>query len=155
MKHFLAVGLSGFVFLGSIRVVSGQGGAQLAYTAGIVIDSATGAGLAGATIEISPGGSFLADGSGHFGFGRYGFGRLRPGTYMVRVSHVGYASYQAAIQLPSGPGVRIALRRIPLFMEPVEVKGAAGRRSGPIHQHGYRQKTDRAIQPRAGSALSA
>jgi iron complex outermembrane receptor protein len=128
MKHFLAAVLSVLVFLGSIRVVSGQTGAQsLAYPTGIVVDSATGTGLAGATIEISPGGSFLADGSGHFGFGRFGFGRfgfgrLRPGTYLVRVSHVGYASYQAAIQLPSGSGVRIALRRIPLFMEPVEVK---------------------------------
>src|SRR5437879_8131761 len=53
---------------------------------GRVIDSLSGSPVAGATIEIGSVGLTQTDNAGYFEFRR-----LRPGSYVVKVSSVGYA----------------------------------------------------------------
>jgi hypothetical protein len=113
MKYFLACCL-----LAAVRIAPAQTGAPgTIHPKGEIIDSLTGIPLAGATVELSSGGSVQTDEAGAFLFPR-----MRAGTYVIRVSHVGYASVQAQMPLTKSSGLRIALRRIPLFMQPVEVK---------------------------------
>ncbi|MES1160019.1 MAG: carboxypeptidase regulatory-like domain-containing protein, partial [Bacteroidota bacterium] len=84
---------------------------------GRVIDSLSGSPVAGATIEIGTVGLTQTDNSGYFEFRR-----LRPGSYAVKVSSVGYAGYEAILSLEGGNPVEIRLSRFRLFMQPVEVK---------------------------------
>jgi iron complex outermembrane receptor protein len=113
MKYFLACCL-----LAAVRIAAAQTGVSgTIHPKGEIIDSLTGAPLAGATVELSPGGSVQTNEKGAFVFPR-----MRAGTYTMRVSHVGYASYQALLPLTDGPALRVPLHRILLFMQPVEVK---------------------------------
>ncbi|MDP4148267.1 MAG: TonB-dependent receptor [Bacteroidota bacterium] len=113
MKYFLVCCL-----LAAVRIAAAQtGAAGFIHPKGEIIDSLTGQPLAGATVEISPGGSVQTNEAGTFLFPR-----MRAGTYTIRVSHVDYASFQGRMFLAEGSGIRILLQRIQLFMQPVEVR---------------------------------
>jgi iron complex outermembrane receptor protein len=112
MKYFLA-----FCLLAGCRIAVAQTSPGLLQPKGRITDSLTGSPLAGATVEISPGGSIQTDEAGSFEFRR-----VRPGTYTLRVSHIGYASFRAVLPITDGSDLQIRMRRILLFMQPVEVK---------------------------------
>lgn len=94
--------------------------AQRATVSGRVVDAQTGAGLAGAMVEVGPGGRADAtDQTGAFEL------RLRPGReYILVVTRLGYAEQEVAISL--GPNataqtIDFALTPEPLVLEGVEV----------------------------------
>ncbi len=105
---------------------------------GEVRDSLTATPLAGATVEITafggdPSRSLRSYNSGSNSVqtdesGNFIFRPLRPArgsaTYRIKVSNVGYRSYEAFILLEPGndQAIRVRLQRIDLFMQPIEVK---------------------------------
>ena len=87
------------------------------YITGQVVDGLNGTPLAGASVELSTYGATLTSEDGHFDF------RItRPGTYVIRITNVGYAAYDSTITAPSATPFRATLSRINLFMQPVEVR---------------------------------
>lgn len=60
---------------------------------GVVTDSATGAGISGATVSLVPGGNSTVTGA----TGAYAFASLFNGTYTVSVTHIGYTSTSASV----------------------------------------------------------
>jgi len=60
--------------------------------------------------------------------GRYRFERVAPGQYLLRVSHIGYRTYEATVSVGAG-GLRVdvALNLHPVQMPGVEVRGEAAR----------------------------
>jgi iron complex outermembrane recepter protein len=84
---------------------------------GRVTDSLTGSPIAGATIEINRIDIEQTNEDGYFGLHR-----IRPGSYTVKVTSVGYTGYEAVLSLGSETPVQIRLSPIRLFMQPVEVK---------------------------------
>lgn len=94
---------------------------------GQVVDTATGAPLAGASVELSPFGAQLTDDDGFFEFRR-----VPSGVYTLKITYAGYIPYDTSITLPHLPSVRIALSRINLFMQPVEVHALRAGEKAPF-----------------------
>jgi iron complex outermembrane recepter protein len=84
---------------------------------GQITDRSGGAPVAGASIEWKDFGTLQANDSGYFTL--HG---VRPGNYSLKVSGVGYSTLDTLVRLPSANLMRIALSRINLFMQPVEVR---------------------------------
>ncbi len=114
MKKWIAA----FSLFGLTQIAFAQTPSFLRPT-GEVKDSLNGSPLPGATVEIS-GSSMQTDGSGNFIFRRV---RVEPGAiYHIRVSNVGYRSYEGVIDLSDAKPLRIRLQRVDLFMQPIEVR---------------------------------
>ena len=92
---------------------------------GKVLDSLSGAPLQGATIEGATLGTVQTNDAGIFEFRR-----TRPGSYPISISSVGYARFEGILHLTGNDLPPIRLSRIPLFMQPIEVKALrAGERA--------------------------
>src|SRR5882757_4326498 len=93
--------------------------AAAAHPGGRVTDSLTGSPIAGATIEINGIGLEQTNEAGYFELRK-----LRPGSYTVKVTSVGYTGYEAILSVGTATAtpVQIRLSPIRLFMQPVEVK---------------------------------
>ena len=92
---------------------------------GQVTDTVNNTALSGATIELSPFGSSLTDEKGYFEFRH-----TRPGIYTLRITSIGYSSYETSLSLPTTAPIHISLTRVNLFMQPVEVRALrAGERA--------------------------
>jgi len=65
---------------------------------GVVKSGATGKGLAGAIVTLTPGSLATVTDSG----GYYGFASVSPGTYTLTVTAAGYQSYSQTIAIKSG-----------------------------------------------------
>ena len=92
---------------------------------GQVTDTVNNTALSGATIELSPFGSSLTDEKGYFEFRH-----TRPGVYTLRITSIGYSSYETSLSLPTAAPIHISLTRVNLFMQPVEVRALrAGERA--------------------------
>ncbi|HWK04407.1 MAG TPA: TonB-dependent receptor [Puia sp.] len=104
---------------------------------GRVTDSLNGSPVAGATVEISTAGNTPATptGSGTLttqsaqtnDAGYFEFRRIKPGSYTIKVSSVGYTYYETVLPLgdrsPANHSpINITLARFRLFMQPIEVK---------------------------------
>lgn len=100
--RFLAT-LSLLVLLAAFAPAAGaQPGASGAPLVGTVIGSDTGEPVVGANVAVFQGDQFLTGAATDFD-GRFNIG-LRPGTYRVRVSFVGYTSYEQADVAVSASG---------------------------------------------------
>ena len=92
---------------------------------GQVTDTVNNTPLSGASIELSPFGSSLTDEKGYFEFRH-----TRPGVYTLRITSIGYSSYETSLTLPTAAPIHISLTRVNLFMQPVEVRALrAGERA--------------------------
>ena len=81
--------------------------------------------VANASITLSGNSNTLSDENGDFHFSH-----VREGSYTITISSVGFKAVQQTIQVPSSSPVRIALERINLMLEPIEIKGVrAGERA--------------------------
>ena len=89
--------------------------------AGVVLDGATGAGLADASVVLVGRGRGAVAGSG----GLFALGALRPGLYRVRASFVGYAPRTVIVRVAPGrrSTARLVLPRAPTPIAPVVVEG--------------------------------
>lgn len=93
---------------------------------GKVTDATTGAAIASATIELDNSTSRIADDVGEFQFKK-----LKPKTYTIRISAIGFRSYQSTIE-PSQGKTEFKLERINLFMQPVEVTATRAGEKAPF-----------------------
>ena len=83
------------LFCISILASRAQNAAAPFHVNGQVIDSLSGAPLAGATIEFGAFTNTITTGEGQFEF------RLtRPGTYTLKVTNIGYLPYETALTVP-------------------------------------------------------
>src|SRR5580693_9394961 len=96
--------LLGICFLATIQFVSAQ-----LYPKGKITDARTGAAVAGATIEISGIGSSSSNENGFFELRR-----IKPGNYQVKVTSIGYKTFDSTLYL-NGKPIAIALFEVPLF----------------------------------------
>ncbi|MEP7258042.1 MAG: TonB-dependent receptor [Flavitalea sp.] len=92
---------------------------------GIIADEASGGVIASATIELGRLGAIMTDESGAFSLQK-----IKPGTYVIKVSAIGYQPYIAEISLPAPP-IRISLKRYNVFMEAVEIKAIRATQNAP------------------------
>ncbi|MBC7827969.1 MAG: TonB-dependent receptor [Chitinophagaceae bacterium] len=93
---------------------------------GKVTDAATGAAIASATIELDNAGFLISSDSGEFEFKK-----LKPRTYAIRISAIGFRTYEGGIQ-PTGQKTAFKLERINLFMQPVEVRATRAGEKAPF-----------------------
>jgi len=115
------------LFCISILASRAQNAAAPFHVNGQVIDSLSGAPLAGATIEFGAFTNTISTGEGQFDF------RLtRPGTYTLKVTNIGYLPYETALTVPGAAPIKIALTRINLFMQPVEVRALRAGEKAPF-----------------------
>ena len=84
---------------------------------GKVTDALTGNALPGATIEAPVIGSTSTNDAGVFELSA-----LKPGKYFMRVSNIGYQARDTVVQINNNDPINIALKRINLFMQPIEVR---------------------------------
>lgn len=114
----------------NLQTATAQAGSGLINPRGKVTDSLSGAPLAGATVEGGSIGIVQTDANGFFAFRR-----VKPGSYSIRVSNIGYALYSGVLTFsgatPDNP-VSIRLVRIPLFMQPVEIKALRAGEKAPF-----------------------
>jgi iron complex outermembrane recepter protein len=93
---------------------------------GKVTDATTDAPVASATIELDNQAFQVANDKGEFEFGK-----LKPRLYTLRISAVGFKTYESAVA-PSLEKLAIKLERINLFMQPVEVKSTRAGENAPF-----------------------
>ncbi|HKH60987.1 MAG TPA: TonB-dependent receptor [Flavitalea sp.] len=91
---------------------------------GKVTDANTGAPIASATIELNNF-SAVANDSGQFKI------KMRPGTYKIRITAIGFRSYDGNIE-SSSQETAFKLERINLFMQPVEVRATRAGEKAPF-----------------------
>ena len=104
------------------------------HSIGRLVDSFSGAPISGATVDLNTDGvvqrnigTVQSDESGVFEFRQ-----VPSGSYAIRVSSIGYKTYEGVLPLPAGQEVRIALSRIHLFMQPVEVRALRAGEKAPF-----------------------
>jgi len=107
MKNFMTV-----TFLLATQFIF----AQLHFS-GKVVDELTGTPLPGATIEIASLRNTLTNESGLFELGT-----VKPGTYRLRISNVGYQTIDSVLLISGDVQGWFTMRRIDLFMQPIEVR---------------------------------
>ncbi len=93
---------------------------------GKVVDAKTGGLIPLATVELGNQYSTFTDEKGAFIFLK-----LKPGTYWVRTSSIGFRALETIVSTDSGPLV-IKMDRWDLFMEPVEVKAVRASDKAPF-----------------------
>ncbi len=126
-KLFLGICLSSIVQIGFAQI-------QLK---GKVTDAGTGAPMVGATVEAPSLGSTITNDDGMFVLNR-----ARPGKYALRISSIGYQPVDTMLELPvsdAGP-ILIALQRIDLFMQPIEVRALRAGDKAPFTKTNIPQK---------------
>jgi iron complex outermembrane recepter protein len=84
---------------------------------GRVLDSKTKAPISGLTVEMVPLGLTLTNDQGIFEFRK-----SKMGNYKLRISGIGYRSYEAMVAVDGREMIQVSLEQIPLFLEPIEVK---------------------------------
>ena len=94
---------------------------------GRVVDDSTGLPLANATIGIDGSTSFISGESGTFELGR-----RPPGPYRIHVSSIGYGSYDATLEFSRSAPAVIRLKRIELFLQPIEVRALRASDKAPF-----------------------
>ncbi len=94
---------------------------------GKVTDQQTGEALAGATISLS---NALAAVSG--ADGNYRFSNLKPGSYRIKVSYIGYASAEKSISLTASQTLNFNLRRSNFLTDEVTVSATRAYKNSPI-----------------------
>lgn len=90
------------------------------------VTDAAGNPVANASIELEKTGSFAASEKGEFAFTTRQTGALK-----LRVTSVGFAPLDTSITLPASM-VTLTLRRLPLFLEPVEIKAIRAGEKAPF-----------------------
>ena len=95
-------------------------------------NSLSGAPLQGATIDGATLGTVQTNDAGIFEFRR-----TRPGSYPVSISSVGYARFEGVLHLTGNDLPPIRLSRIPLFMQPIEVREGPPRRGTRRRLHNH------------------
>src|ERR1700712_1585594 len=93
---------------------------------GQVTDSATGAPVGGATVELENTGNAATSEAG-----RFELQKTKPGKYRLKVTSIGYRSYDAPLDF-SGEPVHISLSQLPLFLQPVEVRSIRAGEKAPF-----------------------
>jgi iron complex outermembrane receptor protein len=84
---------------------------------GRITDSGNGSPLASATVELIGVNTVLSIEKGEFAFGK-----IKAGSYTLRVSSIGYKTFEQLVSTNKQP-IQVALQQWNLFMQPVEVKG--------------------------------
>lgn len=84
---------------------------------GRITDSGNGSPLASATVELIGVNTVLSNEKGEFAFGK-----IKAGSYTLRVSSIGYKTFEQLVSTNKQP-IQVALQQWNLFMQPVEVKG--------------------------------
>src|SRR5580704_11992489 len=104
------------LFLGiCLFAMAGIAFAQI-HPRGKITDAQTGAPVAGASIEIAGVGSLSTNESGTFELKR-----IKPGSYRVKITSVGYKPFEGTLDLGAAP-IAVSLEEVPLFLQPIEVK---------------------------------
>lgn len=93
---------------------------------GKVTDSGTGAPIPSATIELDNFTFLIANDSGEFEFKT-----VKPGSHKIRITAIGFRSYEGVIE-PSSHQAVFTLERINLFMQPVEVRATRAGEKAPF-----------------------
>ncbi|WEK38052.1 MAG: TonB-dependent receptor [Candidatus Pseudobacter hemicellulosilyticus] len=93
---------------------------------GKVIDAATSAAVASATIEL---GNFASTSSNEQG--EFIFQRIRSGSYTLRISSIGFETAELSVS-PDNSTQTIRLKRLNLFMQPVEVRAITAGEKAPF-----------------------
>ena len=120
MKHFL--GTMAFAFINLIATAQTQ---KLSVT-GKITDGQNKTALASATVSLNNQ-ITVADENGLFAFSR-----LSKGTYELKISSIGYADYTQTIQLNQNESLKIELKSVPLFLQPLEVKALRANAAAPF-----------------------
>ena len=93
---------------------------------GTVRNSATGAPIAAATIELSNGLQMISNDQGAFQFAR-----LKKGNYVLKVSSIGFKTIEKNVSTENGPA-DIRMEEWKLFMQPVEVRATRAGDKAPF-----------------------
>ncbi|HMH34307.1 MAG TPA: TonB-dependent receptor [Puia sp.] len=107
---------------------------------GKVIDALTGSVLAGATIESPTLGNTLTNDAGIFTLGS-----IKPGTYLLRISNVGYRGCDSLVSIEQDVPITIRLERIDLFMQPIEVRALRAGEKAPFTKTNLSKKEIEAV----------
>ncbi len=122
MKKFL-----GTTMLALVTIIAFTQPNKTAGLQGTVTDAENKTALAGATVSMN-GQRLLTGSDGHFGFTR-----LKPGTYELQVSSLGFKPYSQSVSVTAGENLLlIALTPSPLFLEPLEVKAVRASDKAPF-----------------------
>ena len=92
---------------------------------GRVVDSANGHGLPGVTVELNNARAIATNDSGFFSF------NVKPGRYTVRLTTIGYAPLVKTVE-PSNSIMEFKLNKLPLFIDPVEIKAIRASEKSPF-----------------------
>ena len=92
---------------------------------GKITEKNTGQSIANATVVLSGNLNTISDDNGNFYFRG-----LKKGSYTLTISSIGFKTIKETIEVPSASPVSIALERIDLMLQPIEIKGVrAGERT--------------------------
>lgn len=121
-RFFLACA---FLLLAPPSSAFGQNAEESALLRGFVRAEADGRSLPGANVILRDAGGGIEEAAATDEDGFYQFARLDPGRYVLRVSFVGYQSYQDTLQLAAGERrtISVSLRTVPRELEGVTVEG--------------------------------
>lgn len=100
---------------------------------GLVADRQTGAPIANAHVQLTDAGVGTVTGPS----GRFTFPALLPGRYVLRVSHVGYRTWQDTLQVAAKDRTRAraTLQAEPVAITPVVIDGIQPRHAAPTPGH--------------------
>lgn len=92
---------------------------------GLVVDKTTGSPLPGANVMILPGDRGVATD----GAGRFAVPSLEPGSYQLKISHIGYAAQVIPVRIPANRTLQVRIEMVPVVieLEEVMVTGKRGR----------------------------
>lgn len=122
MKKFLGTTMLAFVTIIAFTQPNKSAGLQ-----GTVTDADNKTTVAGAMVSIN-GQRSLTGADGHFAFER-----LKPGTYELQVSSLGFRTYSQPVSLSAGENMLlISLSPVALFLEPLEVRAVRASDKAPF-----------------------
>ncbi len=113
-KSFLGICFALLIHYASAQTIAGR------------ITDPDGNPLAAATVELDRFASTLANDSGYFEFKR-----LKAGTYLLRISSIGYRTFEEKIQTDA-PVREWKLERLNIFMQPVEIRAIRAEDKAPF-----------------------
>jgi iron complex outermembrane receptor protein len=123
-KLFLGICLFAIVPIASAQI----------HPRGKITDALSGAPVPGATIEIEGIGSAFTTESGAFELSK-----IKPGNYKIRVTSIGYKSYESSLFLSSEP-ILISMEEVKLFLQPIEVKALRAGEKSPFSKTNISKK---------------
>ncbi|MFT3702324.1 MAG: TonB-dependent receptor [Agriterribacter sp.] len=105
------------------------------YFKGKVVEKDNGLPVAGATVAVSSSIAAITDENGNFRLTTF-----RPGTYIAAISAIGYHQGTIVLNTTDNTSIIVSLERIPLMLQPVEIKAVRAAERTPFAKSSLSKK---------------